>query len=327
MEKKPKLLVAFNTVEEAYKLFETKFDVVRPPKGRDFTKEEIIKLLGDFDALGSVFDIPIDDEIIKAGGDKLKIVANYAVGYNNIDLDAAKKNGLAVTNTPKTVVAPTAELVMALMLSASRRIAEQDALMLQYKENLKMTRIDCLGIDLAGKTLGVIGFGNIGKAVAERAKAFGMNVLYNKRNSLTKEEEEHLGVNYASVDEIFRNADVVTLHTPLTPETKHLASRERIFAMKNTAILVNASRGAVVDEEALVDALENGRIMAAALDVFENSDKPNPKLYKLPNVVMTPHVGTQTYDARLDMAKELFDNLVGFFFKNGEGVAFVVDPR
>lgn len=325
-KQKPRLLVAFDTVEEAYTLFEKQFDVVRPPKGKDFSKEELLDKLGDFDALASVFDIPIDREIIEAGGDRLKIISNYAVGYNNIDLETAQKNGIAVTNTPHSVVLPTAELTMALLLAVSRRVVELDKEMREKGDTLSLSRIDNLGVDLAGKRMGIIGFGNIGKAVAERAKAFGMEIWYNKRSRLSQEEESKLQLKFASVDEIFAECEVVSLHTPLTKETHHLASRERINTMKHNAILLNLARGPVVDEDALADALEKGMLRGAGLDVFENSDKPNPRLYSLHNVVMTPHVGTQTYDARMKMAQELCDNLEGFFFNDGANVSFVVKP-
>lgn len=323
---RPRLLVAFDTIEEAYDLLEEHFEVVRPPKGRDFSKAELLAMLGDFDALASVFDIPIDREIIEAGGSKLKIISNYAVGYNNIDLETAQRLGIAVTNTPQSVVLPTAELTLALLLAVSRRVAELDGAMRQQQDKLHLSRIDNLGVDLAGKKMGIIGFGNIGKAVAQRAKAFGMELWYNKRNRLSIEEEKALDLHFASVDEIFSDCEVVSLHTPLTKETKHLACRKQLERMKPNAILLNLARGPVVDEEALADLLEKGAIRGAGLDVFENNDKPNPRLYSLSNVVMTPHVGTQTYDARMRMAEELCNNLTGFFFHQGKEVSFVVRP-
>lgn len=326
MSQKPKLLIAFQTLKEAYSLFEENFEVTLPPEGRDYTKKELLSLLGDYDALASVFDIPIDREIIEAGGERLKIIANYAVGYNNIDLEAAKELGVAVTNTPHAVVVPTAELTIGLLLAVSRRIAELDATLRQLRTNTQMTRLDCLGIDLAGKRLGIVGFGNIGRAVARRAKAFDMELYYNKRTPLSASEERELDITYLSIDELFTSCDVVSLHTPLTKETFHLASRQRLATMKSDAILLNLARGAVVDEEALVEALKNRAIAGAGLDVFEDNDKPHPTLYELSNVVMTPHVGTQTYDARMRMARELLANLEGFFFHSGSGVSFVVKP-
>lgn len=327
MSDKPTIVFAFDPLETAESLFENDFNIVRPPKGRDFTKEELIDLLPECDALCSVFDIPVDCEMIEAGGRRLKLIANYAVGFNNIDIDYARQKGIAVSNTPKTVVTPTAELVMALLLSATRRIVELDAAMRTEKALLKISRMDYLGVDLAGKSIGIIGFGNIGQAVARRCNAFDMKVLYNKRTPLSAVEEQKQLVSYASIDDIFSVCDIISLHTPLTDATYHLVNRERLSRMKPSAILINTARGAVVDEAALVEALENRAIAGAALDVFENKDKPDPRLYGLGNVVMTPHIGTQTNDGRMAMFRELLDNLVGFFFHEGEGVAFVVDPR
>lgn len=323
---KPRLLIAFDTIEEAYPLFEQSFEVVRPPKGRDFTKEELLSYLGSFDALASVFDIPIDEELIDAGGSRLKIISNYAVGYNNIDLEAAKSKGIAVTNTPKSVVVPTAELTFALLLDVSRRVSELDRLLRTQKNENRITRLDRMGVDLSGKTLGIIGFGNIGREVARRAKAFDMQILYNKRTRLSAKDEQELGVTYSPIDSIFSSSDVVSLHTPLTSETIHLADRKRIFSMKPSAILLNLARGPVIDEEALVEALQKKVLFGAGLDVFEDKDCPHSALYALENVVMTPHVGTQTYDARMRMAKEVLENLEGFFFHQGKGVSFVVKP-
>lgn len=323
---RPTLLIAFQTIEEAYALFEERFHIIRPPLGRDFSRDELLEHLPHCDALCGVFDIPIDRELIEAGAPRLKLISNYAVGFNNIDLEAARAAKVAVTNTPKSVVVPTAELVMALLLAATRRVAELDARMRSEGHALKMSRIDFLGTDLDGKSIGLVGFGNIGKAVAQRCRAFGMKVFYNKRNRLTPQQEEELGIHYMEVDDIFKTCDVVSLHTPLTPETRHLANKQRIGMMKKEAILINTARGPVVDECALVDALQHGRLHAAALDVFENNDLPNEALYKLSNVVMTPHVGTQTFDARYKMALELRENVEGFFFNNGVGAHYIVPP-
>lgn len=324
---KPKILIAFQTVEEAYPLLAQHFDIIRPPKGRDFTKEELLERIGACQALCSVFDIPVDRALIDAGGDNLKMIANYAVGFNNIDIAYCQEKGIAVSNTPEAVVAPTAELAMALLLSVTRRVAEMDACMRQERHGLAFSRIDKLGLDLAGKTIGIIGFGQIGKAVAKRCQAFDMQVLYNKRTPLSKEEEKALGVSYASIRTICQTADVVSLHTPLTPDTKHLIDKAMLEQMKESAILLNTARGPVVEEKALVEALKSGKLAGAGLDVFENNDLPLEELYTLRNVVMTPHIGTQTHDARMAMAHELYRNLKGFFFDNGEGVSFVVDPR
>ena len=321
--KKPVVLVALDTVEELYAMLEEHFEIIRPPKGRDFTKAELIERIGSVDALCSVFDIPIDKEIIDAGK-KLRIIANYAVGFNNIDIEHARQKGIAVTNTPRAVVAPTAELALALMLAATRRVAEWDRLLRKEQSSLKPSRLDRLGVDLYGKTLGIAGFGNIGRAVAQRAQAFGMRILYYKRHRLDIAEENALGVTYMPADELFSASDIVSLHMPYNMDSHHFVDAARLALMKPNALLINTARGAVVDEDALVTALTEKRIACAALDVFEDADRPDARLYELDNVVMTPHVGTQTYDARVSMARELCNALEGYFFRNGEGVPFVV---
>lgn len=306
-----KILVAFNTVSEGFDRLTARHKVVFPPKGRDFTQEEIAERIVDCDVLCSVFDIPIGRDLIDKGR-SLKLIANYAVGYNNIDVTYAASKGIVVTNTPRAVIEPTADLALALLLSCTRRIAEWDRLFRRDGEMVERGRLCRLGVNLYGKTLGIIGFGNIGAAVARRCKAFGMNVLYNKRTRLSEAEEKAQGITFADKDDLIRRADVLSLHTPLTPETKHLIGTAELSMMKSTAILINTARGAVVDERALVEALREKRIAAAGLDVFENNDIPSPELFAMDNVSLTPHVGTQTYDSRVEMVHELCDNVLGF---------------
>lgn len=306
-----KILVAFDTVTKGFDRLTAHHDVIFPPKGRDFTQEEIAERIADCDVLCSVFDIPIGKDLIERGR-SLKLIANYAVGYNNIDVAYATSKGIVVTNTPRAVVEPTADLALALLLSCTRRIAEWDRLFRHDGEAVGRGRLCRLGVNLYGKTLGVLGYGNIGAAVARRCKAFGMNVLYNKRTRLGEAEEKAQGVTFAEKDDLIRQSDVLSLHTPLTPDTRHLIGAAELSMMKPTAILINTARGAVVDERALVEALREKRIAAAGLDVFENNDIPSPELFTMDNVSLTPHIGTQTYDSRVDMVHELCDNVLGF---------------
>lgn len=306
-----KILIAFNTLKEGFEELKEKHQVTFAPEGRDFTADELMDMVADYDVLCSVFDIPITKDLI-AKGNNLKLISNYAVGYNNIDIDFAREKGIVVTNTPKSVVEPTAELAMALMMSCSRKTVELDRLMRQERDNLKITRLDRLGCDLYGKTIGIVGYGNIGEAVARRCRAFGMKVLYNKRNRLDETTEKERGLTYASLEEILKQCDVISVHTPYSSSSHHLFGEKEFGMMKSGAIFINTSRGAVVDEAALVKALQSGTIGAAGLDVFENKDIPTSQLYELENVCMTPHVGTQTYDARLSMIYELVDNVLGF---------------
>ncbi|MFC4665778.1 NAD(P)-dependent oxidoreductase [Falsiporphyromonas endometrii] len=306
-----KILVAFDTVNEGFDELKQKHEVTFPPKGRDFTHEEILDLIPDYDVLCPVFDIPVDREIIEQGKN-LRLIANYAVGYNNIDLIAAAQHNIVVCNTPHSVVEPTADLALALLLGCTRRLCEWDSNFRKHKNNIERGRLVRLGVNLYGKTLGILGYGNIGAAVARRCKAFGMKVLYNKRHRLDPTDESRLGIEYIDKDELIRRSDVISLHTPYSKETHHYIGAKEFGNMKPTAILINTSRGAVVDEAALVEALSSGKIAAAGLDVFEHNDQPTEQLFEMDNVCMTPHIGTQTYDSRVEMAVELCNNVLGF---------------
>lgn len=306
-----KILVAFDTVDEGFERLSEIHELIRPPRGRDFTQEELRRLVVDCDVLCSVFDIPVGAELLRSGK-SLRLVANYAVGYNNIDLATARELGIVVTNTPRSVIAPTAELAMALMLSCSRRTAELDRALRHSEGTIGLGRLGMLGTDLYGKTLGIVGYGNIGAAVACRAQAFGMKILYYKRSRLPESLEVERGITYAPLPELLEQSDVVSLHTPYSPEAHHQIDAAALGRMKPTAILINTARGAVVDEDALIEALRLGRIAGAGLDVFEDCDVPRRGLLELENVVLTPHVGTQTYESRCRMVHELADNVLGF---------------
>lgn len=305
------VLVAFDTVDEGFERISAEHDLIRPPKGRDFDQQELAELIPMADVLCSVFDIPVGEPLLRHAT-KLRLVANYAVGYNNIDLDYARTYGIAVTNTPRAVVAPTAELALALMLSCSRRTAELDRLVRAEQGRVSLGRLGLLGTDLYGKTLGIVGYGNIGGAVAERCRAFGMRILYYKRTRLSPEIEASRGLEYAPLDDLLARADIVSLHTPYSPASHHQIGARELALMRRGSILINTARGSIVDEDALINALRTGHIASAGLDVFEDKDVPRPGLLSLPQVVMTPHVGTQTYDARVAMVHELADNVLGF---------------
>ncbi|GAD05765.1 dihydrofolate reductase [Porphyromonas crevioricanis] len=306
-----KILIAFDTVEEGFEELKRKHELTFPPKGRDFSREELLEMIPEYEVLCSVFDIPVDSELIERGS-QLRLIANYAVGYNNIDLAAAARRSIVVCNTPHAVVEPTADLALALLLGCTRRICEWDKVFRCEREKVDRGRLSRLGSNLYGKTIGILGFGNIGAAVARRCKAFGMKVLYNKRHRLDPLDEERLDIEYIDKEELLRRSDVISLHTPYTPDTHHYIGQKEFEMMKPSAILINTSRGAVVDEHALVAALRTNLIAAAGLDVFEFHDEPLPELYDLPNVCLTPHIGTQTYDSRVEMAVELCNNVLGF---------------
>ena len=289
------------------------YNLPRPPVNNlpadweEMPREEIIRLLPEYDVLLTIFHShsPVDREIIDAGK-RLRLISNYGVGYNNIDTAYAREKGIAVTNTPRSVCNPTAELAMALMLALARRVAECDRRIRTEKESLWGTMKN-LGASLENKTLGIVGMGNIGKNVARKAEAFGMRVIYYNRRT------EVSGYRRVPLDTLLQEADFVSLHTPLTTETRHLIGARELSLMKPTAMLINTARGAVIDETALADALKQKRIAGAALDVFENEPHVTDVLYRLDNVVLTPHVGTGTIDTRIAMAEEALSNIRNFF--------------
>lgn len=299
-----KILVTYNIPREPFQGLPDDWEITFP-ENEKLSKEEIIRMLPDYDVMLAIFHAPIDKEIINAGKN-LKLISNYGVGYNNIDIAYAREKGIAVTNTPKAVNNPTAELALALMLSAARRVSECNLRLRTEKEKMWGTMSN-LGFGLENKTLGIIGMGNIGKNVARKAQAFGMNILYHNNRTEVPEYRK------ADLDTLLKESDFISLHTPLTPETHHLIGARELALMKPTAILVNTSRGAVIDEQALAEALSNHRIAGAALDVFENEPHITEILYELDNVVLTPHIGTGTVDARIAMGREAIDNIRNFF--------------
>lgn len=306
-----RVLISSRLLPEGFSELKEHFELVFPEKDI-FTKEEVIRLLPDFDAFLPTFQFKVDKELIDAASKRVKIIANYGVGYNNIDVDYAAKRGIVVTNTPDPVIEPTAELAFALMLAAARRIPECDR-RLRVTDGLKWGVMENLGQSLYGKTLGIVGLGRIGQAVARRALACGMKIVYYNRTRLEAVLENSFKAQRLELDELLKTSDVVSLHTPLTDETRHLINRGRLQQMKPTAILVNTSRGSVVDENALVEALKKRWIYAAALDVYENEPTIPPTLLELDNVILAPHNGTATVEARNEMSRYASQNIIRFF--------------
>ena len=251
----------------------------------------------------------VDEEFL-AAGPELRVVSTFGVGYDHIDVPLCTSRGVLVGNTPEVLTEATAELTWALILAAARRLGEGERL-IRSGESWHVWPLFMLGIGLNGKALGVVGFGRIGRAVARRASVFGMRVLYHSRRRAPSEVEEALGAEYRDLDRLLNESDVVTLHVSLGPETRHLIDARRLASMKPTGVLVNASRGAVVDEAALVEALRERRILAAALDVFEGEPEVHPGLLELQNVVLTPHIGSATIETRTAMALLAAENLIG----------------
>jgi glyoxylate reductase len=259
-------------------------------------RAELLRLVAGAQGLVTVPTDAVDAELLDAAGPGLEIVAQYAAGVDNVDLDAATARGVLVANTPDVLTRATAELTIALVLALLRRVAEGDRLV-RRGDPWQLSPTFLLGTGLAGRTLGVVGFGRIGSEVGRLAAALGMRVVHTRRSG---------GL---PLGELLREADVVSLHTPLTPQTLHLIDAAALRLMKPTAYLVNTSRGAVVDEDALVGALLEGRIAGAALDVFEHEPEPHPRLLALENVVLTPHVASATADAREAMGRLCVDAL------------------
>lgn len=250
----------------------------------------------------------IDSEFLDAAGSSLRIVANYAVGFDNIDLEACKRRGIRVSNTPGVLTEATADLTWSLILAAARRVAEGDRLMRTGKWS-GWAPTQLLGLELNGATLGILGAGRIGTAVARRSLGFRMRVLYTD-TSPNEDLERELGAERVELDRLVAESDVLSLHVPMRPETHHLIGAAQFAAMKPTAVLVNTSRGPVVDEVTLVAALRNNQIAAAGLDVYENEPRLAPGLSELPNVVLLPHLGSATTTTRSKMAAMAAENVI-----------------
>ena len=306
-----RILVSTRLLAEGFSELTDKFEVVFPEKDI-FSKEEVINMIAGFDAFVSTFQFKMDEEVIEAGKGHIKIIANYGVGYNNVDVDYATQCGIVVTNTPDPVIEPTAEHAFALMLAAARRIPECDRKM-RIPDGLKWGVMENLGQSLYGKTLGIIGMGRIGQALARRALASGMKIVYNNRNRLSPELEQLYQAEQLELNNLLEVSDVVSLHTPLTRETFHLIGRNGLQKMKTTAILINTARGPVVDEEALIEALRHEWINYAALDVYEFEPAISRELFELDNVVLAPHNGTGTIEARNEMSRFVSQNIIRFF--------------
>lgn len=260
------------------------------------------------DALISFLTDRIDADLFAAGTD-LKIVANYAVGYNNIDLAAAAKAGVWVSNTPGVLTESTADMAWALLMATARHIVPGDRLVRSGNwSGWEPTQM--LGIELSGSTLGLIGLGRIAKAVARRAAGFGMKIIAWNRSKIDPSELEQLGIEMVSVDEICRRSDFISLHCALAPQTTHLINQQRLRTMKPRAIILNTARGACIDERAMAEAIESGIIGGAGLDVFENEPKIDPKLRQLDQVVLAPHLGSATDKTRMAMAELVISNVM-----------------
>ncbi|HQP32048.1 MAG TPA: D-glycerate dehydrogenase [Deltaproteobacteria bacterium] len=279
--------------------------------GRDdaMPRAEIIRRIKGKDGLLCLLSDRVDAAVMDASG-RLGIIANYAAGYDNIDVTAAKARGIMVTNTPGVLTDATADLAWALIFAASRRVVEAHTF-LRHNDWRGWDPNQMLGHDITGATLGIVGAGRIGTAVALRSRGFSMPVLYAGRTPNTRIEAE-LGARRVELEELLASADIVSLHVPLTADTRHLIGRRELDLMKPTAVLINTARGPVIDEEALFEALRERRIAGAGLDVYEHEPRVHPGLKELSNVVTLPHIGSATHATRARMADMAADNILAF---------------
>ena len=289
------------------------FTTILPDEGfQRLSHHTLYAPLADAEVLVSTFDKPVTREMI-ASAPHLQLVTNFGVGFNNIDLEACRERGIRVTNTPQPVIEPTAELAFALMHDVARRTAEFDRKLRQGAAE-PFGVMNNLSHSLYGKTLGIIGMGRIGQALARRAVASGMRIIYHNRRPLGDEVLRQLGyeASYVTKEELLATADFVSLNLPYTHEVKHLIGTAELKMMKPTAYLINTARGAHIDEEALVNALREGEIAGAAMDVYEHEPQIHPELLTLDNVVLSPHTGTGTWEGRIAMCENVCDNILAW---------------
>jgi glyoxylate reductase len=320
---KPKVLVTRTIQERPLALLREQAEVVVNPHDRSMTLEEIIAELPGKAAMMAMGGDPVNEKLLSASRD-LKIVANNAVGFNNMDVEAATRLKIALTNTPDVLTDTTADLAFAIMMAVARRICEAERYVragkwVGWHPNLM------LASDIHGKTLGVVGLGRIGAAVAKRALGFNMKILYNDIRKVESGLIDMLKAQFMSLKDLLANSDFVTLHVPLSPATRHLIGREELQGMKKTAFLINASRGPVVDEKALGEALQKGQIAGAGLDVFEWEPKVSPELMTMENVVMVPHIGSATSATREAMSFTAAKNIIAVL--KGEIPPNILNPE
>jgi len=275
-------------------------------------REQMVAAMAEADVLVPTVTDRIDADLLAKSGPQLRLIASFGTGVDHIDLTAAKARGLTVTNTPGVLTEDTADMTMALILAVARRLAEGERLV-RGGQWTGWSPTGMLGARLGGKRLGIIGMGRIGQAGARRARAFGLSVHYHNRNRVHPEGEAELDATFwPSLDQMLSRMDIVSVNCPRTPATFHLLSARRLKLLKRDALIVNTSRGEVIDETALAQMLKQGELAGAGLDVFEREPNVNPKLLKLPNVVLLPHMGSATLEGRIDMGQKVIVNIRSF---------------
>jgi glyoxylate reductase len=304
---RPRLYLARPLPDPVMAVIRAQFSLTVTPADSPPSRSEILAGIRDAQAVICTLNERFDQELL-AAAPELRVIANYAVGYNNIDVEAARAHGVVVTNTPDVLTNATADLTWALILAVARHVVEGDRTVREHRWT-GWSPTQLLGTELAGKTLGIVGLGRIGQAVARRAAGFGMDVLYWTRS---ERPLPPFGSSWqrVSFEELLRRSDFLSLHVPLTPETTHLINEAALRLMKPTASLINAARGPVVEEAALVAALHEGRLAGAGLDVYENEPELHPGLRELNQVVLLPHLGSATTEARIRMGLMCVENVL-----------------
>lgn len=307
--RKPKVIVTRklpDSVETRMReLFDTELNVSDEPMAR----KVLLEAVGRCDVLACTITDKIDASLIEKAGERLKLIANFGAGVDHIDVAAANARGILVTNTPGVLTEDTADLTLALMMATLRRMVE-GAAAVQAGEFTGWAPTWMLGRRITGKRLGIVGMGRIGAAVARRAKAFGLQIHYHNRKPVSSRVSDELEATYwDSLDQMLARVDIVSIHAPATPATFHLLSARRLKLLQPHAIVINTARGSVIDEQALTELLAEGKISGAGLDVFEHEPRINPKLLKMPNVVLLPHMASATVEARVDMGEKVIINI------------------
>ena len=302
-----KVYITTNIPDTADDLLKKHFKVDKNTENKKLTKKELIDLGNEYDALLTTLTNTIDKEVLSKSK-KVKIYSNFAVGFNNFDIDYAKKNNIVMTNTPGVLSDTTAETAWGLLFAVSRRILEADRYLRAGKwENFRPSLL--LGKDIYNKKLGIIGAGRIGKRFAEKARGFHMDIMYHNR-SRDLDFEKSFNANYESLDDLLKKSDIISIHVPLTKETKYMIQKRELELMKDDAILINTSRGKVINEKDLINALENDKLFGAGLDVFENEPNVSQRIIDLDNVVLTPHIGSASKETREKMAEMASKNII-----------------
>lgn len=288
------------------------FDVAFNADDAPLSREELVALARDVDVLAPTLGDTLDAAFFEAAGERMKLIANFGAGVDHIDITAAKARGVTVTNTPSVLAEDAADMAMALILAAPRRLVE-GVKAIESGAFKGWSPTWMLGRRVRGKKLGIIGLGRVGEAVARRARAFGLSIHYHNRKPINPHIEEELDATFwPDLDEMLPRMDIVSINCPATPQTRHLLSRERLALMSPHAYVVNISRGEIIDEEALADAIVSGRLAGAGLDVFENEPKPNERLMAAANVVLLPHMASATIESRIEMGERVIINIKMF---------------